>query len=96
MAKGGKYMTIYDVNDACFTCDICQHHFSGTRKSINLRFKLHCKKQHGVIMKEDLDFGSPGISIKQGLNNANLSTNKTHFSEYTHNSFVVDRKTIDS
>ena len=56
MPKGSKIITISDGTDVIYVCEVCGKKFYGSEKSIDIRFRLHCKKVHNEISKK-IDWG---------------------------------------
>ena len=81
MAQGNKHFTEISENDVGFVCHMCNQEFIGTSKSVNLRFKMHCKKTHNLVLKKEINFGTPGVAVGQGNIDRNLTRSKMQFSQ---------------
>lgn len=86
MAKGQKVMTVADGSDAYYMCAFCEKKFMGTEKSVEMRFRMHCKKEHGKIPSK-IDWPKHGRSVH--YDKSQLETNKYKFSsEFVDNNLM--------
>lgn len=77
MPKGQKVITIISNSDVYFTCDKCGKIFTGSSKSVDMRFKAHMKKVHDSVSHKIM---WPKNGIEINYDKTNLTTNNMCFS----------------